>query len=153
MLALAVSSIVVLAFLTLFASGQKHLYNQKTRAMAVDDSRYPVQWLTRDINSAVQVEPELSFDGAKYTTSEDCLILKVPAVDGANRILNIDAYFDYIIYARDKKNPDRLWRMIRCDSRAISWGGGPMGPRSSMAGKSGGPSAVLSTRAPLTLKR
>ena len=49
LIVVAISSVVMLALLSLFASGYKHFINQDALADAVDDSQYPVRWLAKDI--------------------------------------------------------------------------------------------------------
>jgi len=113
LMGLAVSSIVILAFLSLFVIGQKTFYNQDARSSTVDNSRFPMNWLTKDINLATTVLlGPVSISGTDYTTSGSCLILQVPGIDANGWIIDIDANFDIIVYALDEEHPRWLRRIV-----------------------------------------
>ena len=44
-----------------------------------------------------------------YTTTNNCLVLKVPSVNGAGDIIDVNNEFDYVIYFTNNGN---LWRVI-----------------------------------------
>jgi hypothetical protein len=113
LMGLAVSSIVILAFLSLFVIGQKTFYNQDARSSTVDNTRFPMNWLTKDINMATTVLPgPVTISGTNYSTSENCLILQVPGIDANGWIIDIDSHLDTIVYALDPEHPLWLRRIV-----------------------------------------
>lgn len=120
LIGLAVSSVVMLAFLSLFATSQKMFQNQEARATALEDSRFPIRWLTTDINSAVGVLTAYTFDSETYTSGDTCIILKVPGIDPEGIIIDIEANFDIIIYTLDEENPRWLWRIVDAEDGVSS---------------------------------
>ena len=113
LIVLAVSSILVVALLSLFIAGQKYFINQDARADALEDSRFPITWITRDIKEAVQVVPgPITIGSNDYSTSSNCLVLQVPSIDGTGTIINIDSDLDYIVYCLNTSYPNRLERII-----------------------------------------
>lgn len=113
LIVIAVSSILVVALLSLFISGQKYFINQDARSDAIEDSRFPVTWITRDIKEAVQViAGPITIGSSDYSTSANCLVLQVPSIDASGAIIDIDNDFDYIVYCQDSQNTSRLERVI-----------------------------------------
>lgn len=109
----AVSSVVLIALLYLFSAGQKYFVNQDAKADAIEDSRYPIAWLARDIKEAVEVVPgPVTVNGSSYSTSASCLVLKVPSIDSAGLIIDIENHFDTIVYALNTASPSRLERIV-----------------------------------------
>jgi len=110
---IVISAIIVVALLSLFAAGQKYFANQDARADAMEDSRFPITWMTRDIKEAVQVVPgPVDIGGSSYSTSANCLVLQVPSIDGTGAIIDIDNDLDYIVYQRNSTNTNHLERII-----------------------------------------
>lgn len=110
---MAISSVVLISLLYLFSAGQKYFVNQDAKADAIEDSRYPIAWIARDIKEAVEVVPgPVSVNGHSYSTSANCLVLKVPSIDSGGLIIDIENHFDTIVYARDAASPNRLERII-----------------------------------------
>ena len=110
---IVISAIIVVALLALFAAGQKYFANQDARADAMEDSRFPITWMTRDIKEAVQVVPgPVDVNGTSYSTSANCLVLQVPSIDGTGAIIDIDNDLDYIVYQRNSTNTNQLERII-----------------------------------------
>lgn len=114
LIGVAISSIVMLAFLSLYIIGQKYIFNQNARADSIEDSRYPLAWISRDIKESFQVS--LSSVSGIYTTSADTLVLQVPSVDASGLIIDIDSNYDYIIYRQNPTIPYRLERIIEADA-------------------------------------
>lgn len=113
LLVMALSTVIMLALLSLFVSGQKYFMNQDAKSDAIEDSQYPIRWLTRDINEAVEVIPgPIEIDGSFYSTSSVSLVLKVPSIDANGLIINIDALFDYIVYRLNPDHTSWLERVI-----------------------------------------
>lgn len=112
LIGIAISSVVMIAFLTLYAEGLKYFFNQNARADTLEDSRYPMAWISRDIREAVQIqEVFVSIDGTSYTTSSLCLVLEVPAIDGTGSI--IGGVSDHIVYL---VAGNRLLRIVEADA-------------------------------------
>lgn len=112
LIGLALSAVIMLAFMSFYVEGQKYFFNQNTRADTLEDSRYPMAWISRDIREATQVhDGAVSVDGTDYSTSPLCLVLETPAIDGAGAI--IAGVTDYIIYA---VSGPRLLRIVEADA-------------------------------------
>jgi Tfp pilus assembly protein PilW len=107
-------SIVMLALLSLYIAGQKFFFNQDTRADTIEDSRYPMDWMARDIKESTQVA--LNSVSGTYSTSANELVLEVPSIDATRLIIDIDTTFDYITYRRNPQNPNRLERIIEANA-------------------------------------
>ncbi len=105
---LALSALIILALVTLYTSGQRYFINQDAEAKVLREGRYVLDWIARDIKEGIQVVQ--TWNG--YTTSTNCLILQVPAVDGTGLIIDIQNEFDYIIYRQKPEDPKRLERIL-----------------------------------------
>ena len=105
---LALSALIILALVTLYTSGQRYFINQDAEAKVLREGRYVLDWIARDIKEGIQVVQ--TWNG--YTTSTNCLILQVPAVDGTGLIIDIQNEFDYIIYRQKPDDPKRLERIL-----------------------------------------
>ena len=114
LIVLAIMSFVLLALLSMYIAGQKYFFNQDTKADTIEDSRYPMDWMARDIKESTQVA--LNSVSGTYSTSANELVLEVPSVDTTRLIIDIDTTFDYIIYRRNPQNPNRLERIIEADA-------------------------------------
>jgi len=110
LLAVAIGALVILAVLSLYMSGQKYFFNQDARAETIDDSRFPAEWISRDLRGALQV---MSTTGS-YTSSSDTIILQVYALDVNDFV--IEGIFDYIIYQRNPDNPRIFERIIQANA-------------------------------------
>jgi prepilin-type N-terminal cleavage/methylation domain-containing protein len=97
LIGVAISSIVITAFLTLYAEGQRYFFNKNAESDAIEDSRLPMAEISRDIRGASQVSDEaVEVDGTDYQTGGQCLVLEVPSIDGTGGF--ISGHADYIIY-------------------------------------------------------
>lgn len=67
--------------------------------------RQALDVISKDCRTAVRIMD--SYSG--YTTSDNCLVLKVPSIDSMKNIININKNFDYIIYR--SYNGD-LWKIV-----------------------------------------
>jgi len=113
LIGMVLMSIVVLALFSLYNSGQKYFTNQDARADILNDSRLTLTVLSRDIKEAVQVVPgPVDFWGTYYSTSANCIILKVPSVDTDGLIIDIDNHFDYLVYLVNPNNSTELQRIV-----------------------------------------
>jgi prepilin-type N-terminal cleavage/methylation domain-containing protein len=116
MIGLAISAMVMTAFLTLYAEGQRFFFNQNARSDALEDSRLPMAQISRDVRGAALVsDATVAIDGVSYATSPQCLVLEVPSIDGAGTIIN--GHSDYIIYA---VAGHRLLRIVQADEGVSS---------------------------------
>jgi len=107
----AIAAVVMLALVGLYIAGQRYFFNQGSRTDAIEEVRVPMAQISRDIREASNVlnGPVTLFNGQEYTTSEACLVLEVPSIDGAG--LAIPGSTDYIVYAFDA-TARRLLRII-----------------------------------------
>lgn len=97
LIGIAISSLVVTAFLALYAEGQKFFFNKNAESDAIEDSRLPMAELSRDIRGANGVsDVAVDVDGVAYQTGEQCLVLEMPSLDATGGI--ISGHADYIIY-------------------------------------------------------
>jgi len=113
LIGMVLMSIAVLALLSLYSSGQKYFTNQDARADILNDSRLTLTMLSRDIKEAVQVvSGPVDVGGTSYSTSTDCIVLKVPSVDADGLIIDIDNHFDYLIYRVNPNNSRELQRIV-----------------------------------------
>ena len=110
LLAVAIGMIVILAVLSLYMSGQKYFFNQDARAETIDDSRFPADWISRDLRGALQV---MSTVGS-HSSSSNALVLQVFALDVNGFVL--EGIFDYIIYRREPGDPRILERIIQANA-------------------------------------
>ena len=104
------SSIIMLALLSLYIAGQKYFFNQGAKADTIEDSSYPSEWISRDIRGAMQAVGTHVGSSGTYTTSANTLVLQVPSIGPSESI--ISGSFDYIIYRRNPSNQNFLERII-----------------------------------------
>ena len=109
LLSVAIGSIVILAVLSLYMSGQKYFFNQDARAETIEDSRLPAEWISRDLRGALQV---MNIIGS-HSSSANALVLQVFALDVNDLV--IEGVFDYIIYRRNPNDPSQLERIIQAN--------------------------------------
>lgn len=113
LIGMVLMSIAVLALFSLYNSGQKYFTNQDARADILNDSRLTLTMLSRDIKEAVQVVTgPVDVGGTIYSTSANCLVLKVPSLDANGLIIDIDSHFDYLIYRVNPNNSKELRRIV-----------------------------------------
>lgn len=108
LIVIALSALIMLALLSLYSAGQKYFINQGAMADTIEDSRYPIARITRDVRDAVQVV----LTHSSYSTSNSTLILQVPSIDVTGKIIDIENNFDFIIYRRNPDYPNRIERII-----------------------------------------
>ncbi len=104
----AIVSFLMIALLTFYAAGQKYFITESARADVLRSSRQALSWLSRDIKDGIEVVD--SYD--TYTTSDNCLILKVASVDANGLLIDIANDFDYIIYRVNPTFSNRLERIV-----------------------------------------
>ena len=113
LIGMVLMSIAVLAFFSLYNSGQKYFTNQDARADILNDSRLTLTLLSRDIKEAVRVVTGPFYvGGTAYSTSTNCIVLKVPSVDADGLIIDIDSHFDYLVYRVNPNNSKELQRIV-----------------------------------------
>lgn len=100
--------VIVLSVLSLYSSSQRYFIIESARADMLRDGKQVLSWISRDIKEGIEVLPIW----ASYTTSNNCLILKIPSVDANGIITNIESDFDYVIYRLNPSNPHRLERIV-----------------------------------------
>jgi len=103
-----ISSLMILAMLSLYVAGQRYFMHGSARSDVLRDNRQVLNFVSRDIKEAIQVLP--SWD--VYTTSTNCLVLQVASLDSNGLIIDIDSQFDYIVYRLNSEYPNRLERII-----------------------------------------
>ena len=113
MIGVALMSIAVLALLSLYNTGQKYFVNQDIQADILNDSRLILTWLSRDIKEAVEVVPgPVDVCGSSYSTSANCIILKLPSIDSGGLIIDIETDTDYLVYRINPDNTTELQRIV-----------------------------------------
>ena len=105
LIVVAISSLIMIALLELYTTGQKYFFNQNSRADAIQEGRVPIAGVSRDIRDAQNVVngPIVAFNGITYSSSENTLILSIPKITGTG--------ISYIIYDYDSTN-HRLMRIV-----------------------------------------
>jgi len=104
----ALMALIMLILMSLYVTGQQFLMTESARIDVIRDNRYVFDWISRDIKGAVQVVS--SWDA--YTTSSNCLILRIPSVDSSGLIVDIENELDYIIYRLNSEHPNKLERVV-----------------------------------------
>jgi len=104
----ALMAVIMLILMSLYVTGQQFLMTESARNDVIRDNRYVFDWISRDIKGAVQVVS--SWDA--YTTSSNCLILRIPSVDSSGLIIDIENELDYIIYRLNSEHPNKLERVV-----------------------------------------
>ncbi len=107
LIVVAISAIIMIALLSLYVAGQRYFFNEDAKADAIEDSRMPMTWISRDVREALQV---VASHGS-FTTDANTIVLEVPSVDPATGSLMTGSQ-DYIIYRRNPSYPERLERII-----------------------------------------
>lgn len=104
----ALMALIMLILMSLYVTGQQFLMTESARNDVIRDNRYVFDWISRDIKGAVQVVS--SWDA--YTTSSNCLILRIPSVDSSGLIVDIENELDHIIYRLNSEHPNKLERVV-----------------------------------------
>ncbi len=105
--------IVVLALFSLYNTGQKYFVNQNIKSDILNNNRVTLTWLSRDIKEAIQViSGPIDINGTSYSTSSECIVLRVPSIDANGIIIDIDNEFDYIVYQMDPDNSTQIVRIV-----------------------------------------
>jgi len=115
LIVVAIGAIIMIALLELYMTGQKYFFNQNARADTIEDSRLPMTWISRDVREAFKVRATaVTVNGTAYTTSINCLVLELPALDATGSIIwdpdTPDVNRDFVVYAL---NSGRLKRVIQ----------------------------------------
>lgn len=101
-----ISLLTIVAALGLYLA-YWHIFNIGESYLDVfANSRIAMEWMARDIRWASQVE---SSSGG-YTTNDNCIVLKVPAVDATGAV--IPSHYDHIAY---RLQGSVLYRIIMKD--------------------------------------
>lgn len=107
LIVVAISAIIMIALLQLYMAGQKYFFNEDAKADAIEDSRMPMTWISRDVREALQV---VATHGS-YATGANTIVLEVPSIDPGTGSLMTGSQ-DYIIYRRNPTYPEKLERII-----------------------------------------
>lgn len=89
-----ISSIFLAAALQLFSESQRRFSDGTLRSDVLENARYPIAWIARDVQSATAVAASWS----TYTTSDSLLVLQLPSVDANGLIIDKTIHSDYIVY-------------------------------------------------------
>lgn len=111
LIVVAISAIIMIALLSLYMAGQKYFYNQNSRADAIEGSRMPMTWISRDVRDANQVHDTAvtAYNGTSYNSGANTIVLDTPSIDVSGLI--ITGSTDYIIYTYDATTR-RLLRIV-----------------------------------------
>jgi len=104
----ALMSVIILSVLSLYSSSQRYFATESAKADMLRDAKQVLSWVSRDIKEGIEILPSW----ASYTTSNNCLVLKIPSVDANGIITNIESDFDYIIYRLNPSSSQRLERIV-----------------------------------------
>ena len=105
LIGLVISSISLAAALQLFSESQRRFSDGTLRGDVLENARYPIAWIARDVQSATAVAASWS----TYTTSDSLLVLQLPSVGADGLIIDKMLHSDYIIY---RIQNGRLQRVI-----------------------------------------
>lgn len=107
LVAVNLSLILLLALLSFYSMALKFFFNQSVRADILDDSRFPLNLIAKDIREAIQIESNFG----SFSTSENSLVLKLHAVSESGEI--IEGAFDYVIYRINPNFHNKLERIVK----------------------------------------
>jgi prepilin-type N-terminal cleavage/methylation domain-containing protein len=105
MIAILILALVVSLSIEVFISVN---YDYQKIAMYLNfyiKGRHALDVISKDCRTAIRIMD--SYSG--YTTSDTCLVLKVPSIDSMKNIININKNFDYIIY---RSHNGDLWKIV-----------------------------------------
>ncbi len=94
LIGLVISSIFLAAALQFFSESQRRFSDGTLRGDVLENTRYPIAWMARDVQSATAVAASWS----SCTTSESVLVLQLPSVGSDGLIIDKMLHSDYIIY-------------------------------------------------------
>ena len=107
LIVVAISAVIRIALLSLYMEGQKYFFNENAKADTIEDSRFPMTWISRDLREALQV---VAGHGS-YSTDANTVVLELPSLDPGTGAL-MTGSLDYIIYRRNPTYPEKLERII-----------------------------------------
>jgi hypothetical protein len=102
---------IVLVF-QVFASLNKEYKVLVSYLSAYLKGREVIDRISKDCRIAIRVMDS----HAGYTTADNCLVLKVPSIDGSNNIVDVNNEFDYIIY---RIQGGDLWKVVLPGSSSL----------------------------------
>ena len=108
LIAATLTTIVLGMALTMYISQQRNFLVGNEYIDIHQDARLAMDWLANDIRWGIAVES--SYGG--YSTSNSCIVLKVPSIDSSGDVVDINSDFDYIIYRLAGSNPASLKRRV-----------------------------------------
>jgi prepilin-type N-terminal cleavage/methylation domain-containing protein len=113
-LGMAISSVVVLGLLSLYTKGQEYFINENAFGVALEESRYPFAWISRDVKTARSVASSWTVGETTYTTSARTLVLALPSVDADGIILEspgqpLGTHVDHVVYALADGRLERIY--------------------------------------------
>ena len=120
----AISALIMIALLSLYMTGQKYFFNQDAKADAMQDSRFSMASISRDIREATEIcATAVDVDGTSYSTNNDnCLVLKVNPLNVGGDLDLLNPNKDYIIYSLDV-GLAKLYRIVKPDAGSSRPGG------------------------------
>ena len=113
---MAISMFGIIFFMTsvlmIYSRSQQNFVNQSSRADTLLATTHPLVWIVRDIKEAVQIIPgPVDIEGESYSTSGDCVLLKIPSLDANGHFIADDNIYDVIVYRREAGEGG--WTLIR----------------------------------------
>jgi hypothetical protein len=105
LIAMVILVMMFLAILSLYTKGQQTFINESALADAMEESRFPLAWIAKDVKMSSSVEASYG----SYVTSADTLILKIPSVDANGVIIDLEEHSDRVIY---RLEDSRLLRIL-----------------------------------------
>jgi prepilin-type N-terminal cleavage/methylation domain-containing protein len=91
---LVISAIFMAAALQLFSDSQRRFSDGTLRSQVLENTRYPIAWISRDVQTASAVAAAWS----SSTTSASVLVLQLPSVGSDGLIIDKTNHSDYVIY-------------------------------------------------------
>jgi len=104
---LGLLSMVVIIITNLYVNQSTVFYQESETALLQEEANTLKERITDDIHSALEVVETINLEGIQYASSENQIVLKLPALN-SNYQTRYDegeiVYFDYLVYKLDKGN-------------------------------------------------
>ncbi len=108
LIALGLSTIVLGLVFSIYIGQQRNFLVGNSYINIHQDARMAMDWMAKDIRWGIELLPS---HGA-YSTSNSCVVLKIPSIDSAGDVIDIDNDHDYLIYKLNTSDPSKLERTI-----------------------------------------
>lgn len=120
-----VETIVVLVVLViflvvtaqLFIASNRIVQSQGAVSRLQTDAIAASSTMTTMIQHAESILQSQKIQGVSYTTSQDTVVLRVPAIDSSQQILS--GIYDFAVFYRDPLDPPKLFLGVEADSRSF----------------------------------